>query len=123
MLPQADMSMAVKVWSHMREQGVQPLEEEYLLMIQGWAQSGELWDRVRDGSVERFLQELCDSGFELCPVDGVEPGTVCVVDASRTNTYNFVGAVGSVRARCHTAQQRHSWYSFLASLLTPKRVR
>ena len=84
MLAQADMTMAVKVWSHMREQGVQPLEQEYQLMIQGWAKSGELWDRVRDGSVEQFLQELCDSGFELCPVEGVAPGTVHVVDFTRT---------------------------------------
>lgn len=73
-LKQPDMPLAVDVWSHMREQGVQPLEQDYMLMIKGWAQSKQLWDRVRDDSVERLLRELSDSAFELSPTDHVEPG-------------------------------------------------
>lgn len=68
------MSLAVEVWSHMREHGVQPLEQDYLLMIKGWAQSKQLWGRVRDSSVERLLRELSNSAFELSPANHVEPG-------------------------------------------------
>lgn len=72
------MTLAKEVWSHMRTQGVKPTELYYVGMIKGWGKAGELWERVRDGSVDRLFKELSSSAFEFVPssaADGeVEPG-------------------------------------------------
>lgn len=61
------MTLALEVWSHMAEQGVQPTSEEYVGMIKGWATAGELRQRVLDGSVDAFFRHLSSEAFELWP--------------------------------------------------------
>lgn len=49
----------------MTVQGVQPTPEEYVGVIKGWADAGDLRQRVLDGSVDTFLRQLGCSAFEL----------------------------------------------------------
>lgn len=66
------MKMAQEVWHHMKVQRVQPSELFYVGMIKGWSASGQLWERVRDGSVDELFHELSNNAFEFVPTSATD---------------------------------------------------
>ncbi|KAG5188557.1 hypothetical protein JKP88DRAFT_347850 [Tribonema minus] len=60
-----DMTMAWRVWAHMKGQGVVATPDLYVTMLRGASLSGDLWSMVATGEVDALLAELSYEVFEL----------------------------------------------------------